>query len=197
MISRILLILVVSISAVSLEAQDIIHTKKQQQISSKIVAVGADKVNYKKGDQPEGPVFEMPKSEIMKIVYSNGTEDLLSRFTNVSEIKDFIVRYINEYAVDRDKPEFGMIASFDGDLLTVESKRKNRKNESEKTTWDLSKIHKVHKISLRDNGVAYLNIVANQIVKEKTEIEKLVIRMADHEQAERLLEAFSELKEFQ
>jgi hypothetical protein len=56
-------------------SQDIITLKSGDQIRSKIIEIGQTDVKYKKFDNQGGPVYVEPKTDIVKIVYENGTKD--------------------------------------------------------------------------------------------------------------------------
>ncbi|HEX8041556.1 MAG TPA: hypothetical protein VF490_20550 [Chryseosolibacter sp.] len=69
-------------------SQDVITTTNGEDIQAKILKVGTDEIEYKKSDNPDGPVFTMSKSEVRSIVYENGTQDVFGdrpqqpRFSN-------------------------------------------------------------------------------------------------------------------
>ncbi len=56
--------------------QDLITTRSGEDINAKILKVGTTEVEYKKFDNPDGPVFSLRKSEILLIRYANGTHDV-------------------------------------------------------------------------------------------------------------------------
>lgn len=57
-------------------AQDIITTKKGEDIESKVLEVTETEVTYKKFDNQEGPSYTLRKSMIVMIRYENGTKDV-------------------------------------------------------------------------------------------------------------------------
>ena len=53
-------------------AQDVIVTKDSKKIDAKVMEVNVNDVRYKKFDNPDGPSYALPKSDIVTIVYQNG-----------------------------------------------------------------------------------------------------------------------------
>lgn len=58
------------------DAQDIITTKKGEDIKAKVVEVGMDEVRYIKADNPDGPVYVIRRSDLLIIRYNNGDKDI-------------------------------------------------------------------------------------------------------------------------
>ena len=54
-------------------AQDIIHTYDSAPIKAKVLEIGDDYMYYKTWDNPEGPLYNMSLSRVLKIVFENGT----------------------------------------------------------------------------------------------------------------------------
>lgn len=69
-------ILVMLFSASMLYAQDIITLRNGETINGKVTEVGVNAISYYKSDNPDGPVYVTSKSDIMQIVYANGTKDV-------------------------------------------------------------------------------------------------------------------------
>ena len=61
--------------------QDIITTKKGEDIESKVLEVNEKEVTYKKFDNQEGPSYTLKKSMIVMIRYENGTKDIFENET--------------------------------------------------------------------------------------------------------------------
>jgi len=59
-------------------SQDIITKKTSESIQSKILEVTTTEIKYKKFDNPNGPIFTLPKSEVSMILYENGTKDFFN-----------------------------------------------------------------------------------------------------------------------
>ena len=53
-------------------AQDVIVTKDSKKIDVTIIEINVDNIKYKRFDNPDGPTYTLPKSEIVTIVYQNG-----------------------------------------------------------------------------------------------------------------------------
>ncbi len=54
-------------------AQDIIHTYDSAPIKAKVLEIGDDYMYYKTWDNPDGPLYNMSLSRVLKIVFENGT----------------------------------------------------------------------------------------------------------------------------
>jgi hypothetical protein len=65
-------------------AQDIIITKKGQDIPSKVLEISLTTVKYKRFDNINGPIYNIPKVDVLMIRYQNGTKEIL----NSSSIKN-------------------------------------------------------------------------------------------------------------
>jgi hypothetical protein len=59
-------------------AQDVIMLKNGDEVDAKITEVGIQEIKYKRMDNLEGPVYVMPKADIFKIKYKNGTSELMT-----------------------------------------------------------------------------------------------------------------------
>jgi len=64
-------------------AQDVITKKNGEDIQAKVLEVSKDEVRYRKFDNPDGPVFILPVSDLIMIRYENGTKDLFNTEANV------------------------------------------------------------------------------------------------------------------
>lgn len=60
----------------SLSAQDIVRTKKDT-IRAKVVEIGIEEIKYKDFNNLEGPIYVLPKTDVIEITYENGTKTLL------------------------------------------------------------------------------------------------------------------------
>ena len=56
--------------------QDIISVRAGDDILAKITKVGPTEVEYKKFDNPDGPLYSILKSDILLIKYENGTHEV-------------------------------------------------------------------------------------------------------------------------
>ena len=58
-------------------AQDLIITKKGDEISAKVLEVTPTEIKYKRTDNPDGPVYTADKSTVFMIKYENGTKEII------------------------------------------------------------------------------------------------------------------------
>jgi hypothetical protein len=57
-------------------AQDIILKRTGDEIKAKVVEVGLDDIKYHRADNPDGPIYIVPKSDVFKITYKDGSSDV-------------------------------------------------------------------------------------------------------------------------
>lgn len=60
-------------------SQDIITKKTNEVINAKVLEVKVLEITYKKFDNPDGPIYTILKSEVLKIQYENGTIDIFKQ----------------------------------------------------------------------------------------------------------------------
>ncbi len=60
-------------------AQDLITKKDGEKINAKVLEVGTSEVKYKKTSNPTGPTYTLKVSELSKIKYKNGSEDVFQK----------------------------------------------------------------------------------------------------------------------
>lgn len=60
----------------SVYAQDVLYFKNGQQQTGQVLTVEPQTVSYKKAENPTGPTYVVPKSELAKIMYANGSQDV-------------------------------------------------------------------------------------------------------------------------
>ena len=65
-----------AIGAVTAHSQDVIITKKGDEIKTKIVEVGLSTIKYKRFDNIDGPIYEITKADIFIIKYANGSREM-------------------------------------------------------------------------------------------------------------------------
>lgn len=68
----------------SLVAQDIIVKNDRTEIKSRVLEITESQVKYKKWQFQDGPLYNLPKSEIFMIMYANGQRELIKQSTAVS-----------------------------------------------------------------------------------------------------------------
>ena len=57
-------------------AQDLITTKSGEDVKAKVLEVGVSAVKYVKSSNPDGPVYTLPREDILMILYANGEKDV-------------------------------------------------------------------------------------------------------------------------
>jgi len=57
-------------------AQDSIYKKSGEIIEAKVSAINTEVIIFKKFTNPDGPEYSIPKADVIKIKYANGTEDV-------------------------------------------------------------------------------------------------------------------------
>lgn len=92
---KILLLLFVMLSSIVCKSQDTIVKRDGTQINARILEVGIKSVTYKKLNNPNGPTYTDKRRQIYKIIYSNGSYDILN-----SRKKDLSLEYEQYVASD-------------------------------------------------------------------------------------------------
>lgn len=59
-------------------AQDIILKNDATEIQAKVLKVGNDEIEYKKWDNPDGPTYTVPATDVFIIKYRNGAKDVIT-----------------------------------------------------------------------------------------------------------------------
>lgn len=60
------------------EAQDIITQRDAQEIEAKVLKVGKSTIEYKRADNPDGPIYVIPARKVFTIKYQNGSKDIIN-----------------------------------------------------------------------------------------------------------------------
>ncbi len=68
-------ILFLCLVVTGINAQDTIFQKNKTIIPAKVLEVGTEEIKFKKTDNPEGPVYRLPLSEVYAIHYKGGIAD--------------------------------------------------------------------------------------------------------------------------
>lgn len=68
--------------AFSLCAQDLITKTDGTDIKAIVEEVGSKEVKYKEYSNPEGPVYSLPKSDVLMIIYENGKKEIIGQMQN-------------------------------------------------------------------------------------------------------------------
>jgi hypothetical protein len=77
---------------VGLAAQDRIIKLDRTEIVCKVVEVGTTEIKYYKADNLDGPVYAISKTEVYKIIFENGTEEIIQP-NAMSVVPDSKTRY--------------------------------------------------------------------------------------------------------
>lgn len=70
------LILLFMISFSTTFAQDIIYKKNGDEINAKVVEISPELIKYKPTERPNGPIYSIYKSEVLLIIYKDGSKDI-------------------------------------------------------------------------------------------------------------------------
>ena len=70
--------LVMLFSASILFAQDVITLRSGETINGKVAEVRTTEIRYYKSDNADGPVYVASKSDVVQIVYANGSKDVFN-----------------------------------------------------------------------------------------------------------------------
>jgi hypothetical protein len=73
------------LSASILYAQDVITLRTGETINGKVAEVGSIEIRYYKADNANGPLYVANKSDIVQIVYTNGTKDVFNVQVNTNQ----------------------------------------------------------------------------------------------------------------
>ena len=79
---RLTLFLLCATILVTIYAQDIIVTNNSERINALITEVSETEIRYKKADNPDGPIFVLPTSDISSILYRNGDVQTFAQHDN-------------------------------------------------------------------------------------------------------------------
>lgn len=71
-----LLTLCIVFAAIAANAQDKIFKKNGEIIDAKISVINTEVVVFRRIDNPDGPEYTIPKADVARVKYSNGTEDI-------------------------------------------------------------------------------------------------------------------------
>ncbi|WP_400193169.1 hypothetical protein [Hymenobacter sp. B81] len=59
-------------------AQDLLTKRNGDEVPVKVLEVTPTEIRYKRTDNPDGPLFVVPRAEVFMIKYANGTKDLIT-----------------------------------------------------------------------------------------------------------------------
>ncbi|SRX52960.1 hypothetical protein [Aequorivita sp. CIP111184] len=172
-------------------AQDIIYLNGKKTINAKIVETDNESIKYL--HNPNRPTFTVPRSEIKEINFENGAVEVFRNVPppsslSIEQLKSKILEKINSYTFDAKSTTRPYRASFEGDYLKLWIMR-SRGDEpySKPILFDFSRAYDFQDISYRSNE-AFINIFVGFLDKKgKVDKVKLVIRVLEKEQAEKIV----------
>jgi hypothetical protein len=84
---KILFVLALVMSAVTMMAEDVIIKTSEEKITGKIIEISSSQVKYNDINMPDGPVFVLNTDEIATIIFSNGQVKVYNHSTAQSIVK--------------------------------------------------------------------------------------------------------------
>jgi len=63
-------------------AQDIIIKNDKTEIKCKVAEITVESIKYKKWEMPDGPLYNINKTDVFMIVYSNGQREIIKQSAN-------------------------------------------------------------------------------------------------------------------
>ena len=73
---KILFTLALALSCAVCLSQDIISKRSGEEIEARILKVGLTEIEYRRFDNPDGPIYSILKSDLLYIEYENGSHDV-------------------------------------------------------------------------------------------------------------------------
>ena len=154
-ISNILLFVFLLINVFSSLGQDIIITKKGQDISAKVLEISLTTVKYKRFDNINGPIYNIPKSDVLMIRYQNGTKEML----NGNSLK-------NENQLTKIQPNVKEeVSQLDNPNEVIEKEIKKSNNEPKAVFKD--EVKKEEFLNFTEKSTMPTQILSNEFVKYK------------------------------
>ncbi|MDR1975251.1 MAG: hypothetical protein LBQ31_11375 [Bacteroidales bacterium] len=105
-----IIFIVFSLSSFGIFAQDIMITTASQKINAEIIEVGPNEIRYKRFDNLEGPTYVILKSDIVDIIYKDGTVEALQNSvaekTKPEASAEFITGMFSVRMGNREKMDF-------------------------------------------------------------------------------------------
>ena len=72
-------LLLACLGLAAMQAQDLITLRDGTDIEAKVLQVSPDEIKYKRTDNPDGPDFILPTSDVLLIRYANGTNQVFDQ----------------------------------------------------------------------------------------------------------------------
>ena len=76
-----ILFITVLILTICTSAQDILYKTDGSEIKAEIIEITLDVIKYRNADQIEGPIFNVPISEVFMIIYEGGEKEVFKNQT--------------------------------------------------------------------------------------------------------------------
>lgn len=70
------------LSAIAANAQDILVKMDTSEEKVKVLEIGSSDIRYRKFENPDGPVYTIPRSEVFIIRFENGTKEVITEITS-------------------------------------------------------------------------------------------------------------------
>ena len=179
-------------------SQDLIIKKNLDSISAKVMEIKYKEISFKKTNNLNGPLYVLPKTEVLKIIFENGTSESYNyektkKYSTIEQTKLFLKEYIDKYCFDR-LGKRSIIIEFEGDYIRFYWKSIDNDDVPKKRDlYDFSQKCLFHKVSKRHSGIAFINAFVPRLIssaKEKWSHNfKLIIMVEGHENAEKILKA--------
>lgn len=195
-------------------AQDIIVRTDGELIRSKVVKVSSENIEYNKYDNLNGPIYVLPITEVEKIDFENGTVETFNvaskgEAVSLEDLKEPIIENLNKYAYSKGG-KYKYQAEFRGDTLNLKLFDIDTEKLREDNSYEFSGECTFHDISVRKQGISYINVVVNKFFDKKLmgdptkrfvkhldkEGTKLVIRVKGHDKAEIIFDALKKYNDF-
>ena len=81
-------ILLVFICILNTRAQDKIYKTTGEVIAAKIIEIGASEIKYRVFDNLNGPIYNIQKQQVIKIIYENGKTEIYENSIDLPEAKE-------------------------------------------------------------------------------------------------------------
>lgn len=81
---KLLLLPLILSGSAGASAQDIITRRDAEQIEAKVLRIDGKTIEYKKWENPDGPVYVIPSREVFTIRYENGSREVIHAWKNAS-----------------------------------------------------------------------------------------------------------------
>ncbi|MCF1192495.1 hypothetical protein LRR18_12945 [Mangrovimonas sp. AS39] len=188
---------------ISLNAQDLIHTKDGSKIEVKILVINQEEIQYKKYNNLDGPLYILPKTEATQIDFANGTVEYISNNQtsskpSMAETQAFLIETINAHGFEEDNFKRRCDVSFEGDFLRLKIiNKKGDKPVNAGLLYDFARVIKFQNVSDRGDK-AFVNIwVMRQTNPDKDiwDKHKMVMRVDNAANAESILRALKHYSE--